>query len=295
MLLRRFKMKDFVISTDTTSDLPLSFITENDIDIHPLYYAFGEELFGGDNILSEKDFYARMRNGDLPTTQATNPEVSKELFKKRIDLGVDVLHIAFSSALSSSYNNSSLAAKEVMEENPDAKIIVIDSLSASMGEGLVVYKAVEMKKSGMTINEITEYINSHITNFCHQFTVDDLYHLYRGGRVSKAAAILGTLASIKPMLHVSNEGKLVPFGKVRGRKKSLIALVDRMEETIGSFKGKSDIAFISHGDCIEDAQFVADLIKERFGMKVWINPVCPTIGSHSGPGTVALFYMGDER
>lgn len=289
-------MKNFVISTDTTCDLPESFVQMNDIDIHPLYYAFGEEIYGSNNALDEKEFYARMRNGDLPTTMATNPEDSEQIFQKRVDQGVDVLHISFSSALSSSCNNSSLAANEIMENNPDSKIIVIDSLSASMGEGLVVYRAVQLKNEGKSIDEVAEYINSHLQNFCHQFTVDDLNHLYRGGRVSKAAAVFGTLASIKPMLHVSSEGKLIPIGKVRGRKKSLIALVDKMEETIGSFRNETDAVFLSHGDCIEDAQFVADLIKERIGFEnIWINSICPTIGSHSGPGTVALFYMGEKR
>ena len=288
-------MKDFVISTDTTSDLPESFIQKNDIDIHPLYYAFGDEIYGSNNGLPEKEFYARMRNGALPTTMATNPEDSEQIFQKRVDEGFDVLHIAFSSALSGSCNNSTLAANEIMEKNPDSKIIVIDSLSASMGEGLVVYRAIQLKNEGKSIDEVAQYINSHLQNFCHHFTVDDLNHLHRGGRVSKAAAVLGTLASIKPMLHVSSDGKLIPIGKVRGRKKSLIALVDRMEETIGSYRNETDVVFLSHGDCIEDAQFVADLVKERFGMDVWINPVCPTIGSHSGPGTVALFHMGETR
>ena len=288
-------MKDFVISTDTTSDLPESYIQKNDIDVHPLFYAFGEEIYGSNNGLPEKEFYARMRNGALPTTMATNPDDSEKIFQKRVDEGFDVLHIAFSSALSSSCNNSTLAANEVMEQNPGSKIIVIDSLSASMGEGLMVYRAMQLKNEGKSIDEVAQYIISHSENFCHQFTVDDLNHLYRGGRVSKAAAVLGTLASIKPMLHVSSEGKLKPVGKVRGRKKSLIALVDRMEETIGSYKNETDVAFISHGDCIEDAQFVADLVKERFDLDVWINQIGPTIGSHSGPGTVALFHMGEHR
>jgi len=288
-------MRDFVISTDTTSDLPESFIQKYNIDIHPLYYAFGDEIYGSDNGLSEKEFYARMRNGDLPTTIATNPEDSEKIFQKRIDEGLDILHIAFSSALSSSCNNSTLAANEIMEKTPGSKIIVIDSLSASMGEGLVVYRAIQLKNEGKSIDEVAQYINSHLQNFCHQFTVDDLNHLYRGGRVSKAAAVLGTLASIKPLLHVSAEGKLIPVGKVRGRKKSLIALVDRMEETIGSYRNETDVAFLSHGDCIEDAQFVADLVKERFNLDVWINPICPSIGSHAGPGTVALFHMGEHR
>ena len=288
-------MKDFVISTDTTSDLPESFIQKNDIDIHPLYYAFGDEIYGSEDGLPEKEFYARMRNGALPTTMATNPEDSEKIFQKRVDEGFDVLHIAFSSALSSSCNNCTLAANEVMEKNPGSKIIVIDSLGASMGEGLVVYRANQLKNEGKSIDEVAQYINSHLENFCHTFTVDDLYHLYRGGRVSKAAAVLGTLASIKPILHVSSEGKLIPIGKVRGRKKSLIALVDRMEETIGSYKNETDVVFLGHGDCIEDAQFVADLVKERFNLDVWINPICPSIGSHAGPGTVALFHMGEHR
>lgn len=288
-------MKDFVISTDTTSDLPISFIQKYDIDIHPLYYTFGNEIYGGDKVLPEKEFYSRMRTGYLPTTMATNPEDSQQIFQKRIDQGMDVLHIAFSSALSSSYNNSNLAANEVMENNPGSKIIVIDSLSASMGEGLVVYKAIQLKNEGKSMEEIVEYLYAHLENFCHHFTVDDLNHLYRGGRVSKATAIIGTLASIKPMLHVSSEGKLIPIGKVRGRKKSLISLVDKMEETIGSYRNEIDVAFLSHGDCLEDAQFVADLIKERIGIDVWINSICPTIGSHAGPGTVALFFMGEGR
>ena len=287
-------MKDFLISTDTTADLPESFVKDNNIDIHTLFYAFGDVIYGTDNIMPEKEFFDRMRNGEMPTTMACNPEDCKTIFEKRVNEGFDILHIAFSSALSSSCNNACIAANEVMEEHPGSRIVVIDSLSASMGEGLMVYKAIQMKKNGSSMDEIIDFLNSHILNFVHNFTVDDLNHLYRGGRVSKATAIIGTLASIKPVLHVNNEGKLINIGKVRGRKKSLIALVDRMEEHIGSYRDKND--FISHGDCIEDAQFVADLVRERFGIEnIWINYICPTIGSHSGPGTVALFFMGDSR
>ena len=289
-------MRDFVISTDTTSDLPEDFIQENDIDIHPLTYTFGEEIFGIEQKMSEKDFYARMRGGEMPTTMACNPEQSQEFFEKRVQSGVDVLHIAFSSDLSSTYNNAWIAGKEVMEQYPDSKIIVIDSLSASMGEGLMVYYAVRLKKQGKTIDEVAAYIQEHIQNFCHQFTVDDLNHLYRGGRVSRGTAILGTIAGIKPMLHVSPEGKLTAVGKVRGRKKSLHTLVETMGKTLGEYQNKNDIVFISHGDCLEDAEYVAALVKEQFGVKeIWIHNVCPTIGAHSGPGTVALFYMGGPR
>ena len=283
-------MKDFLISTDTTADLPASYVKENNIDIHTLFYAFGEVIYGTDNIMPEKEFFDRMRNGDMPTTMACNPQDCKTIFEKRVNEGFDILHIAFSSALSSSYNNACIAANEVMEEHPGARIVVVDSLAASMGEGLIVYKAVEMKKSGKSMDEIIDFVNNHKLNVVHNFTVDDLNHLYRGGRVSKTTAIIGTLANIKPILHVDNEGRLINIGKVRGRKKSLIALVDRMEEHIGSYRDKNDVVFISHGDCLQDAQFVAGLVKERFGIdNIWINYICPTIGTHSGPGTVALF------
>lgn len=265
-------MKDFLISTDTTADLPASYVKENNIDIHTLFYAFGEVIYGTDNIMPEKEFFDRMRNGDMPTTMACNPQDCKTIFEKRVNEGFDILHIAFSSALSSSYNNACIAANEVMEEHPGARIVVVDSLAASMGEGLIVYKAVEMKKSGKSMDEIIDFVNNHKLNVVHNFTVDDLNHLYRGGRVSKTTAIIGTLANIKPILHVNNEGRLINIGKVRGRKKSLIALVDRMEEHIGSYRDKNDVVFISHGDCLQDAQFVAGLVKERFGIdNIWIN------------------------
>ena len=251
-------MKDFLISTDTTADLPASYVKENNIDIHTLFYAFGEVIYGTDNIMPEKEFFDRMRNGDMPTTMACNPQDCKTIFEKRVNEGFDILHIAFSSALSSSYNNACIAANEVMEEHPGARIVVVDSLAASMGEGLIVYKAVEMKKSGKSMDEIIDFVNNHKLNVVHNFTVDDLNHLYRGGRVSKTTAI--------------------------------------MEEHIGSYRDKNDVVFISHGDCLQDAQFVAGLVKERFGIdNIWINYICPTIGTHSGPGTVALFFMGESR
>ena len=175
-------------------------------------------------------------------------------------------------------------------------MIVIDTLSASLGQGLVVYKAVQLRKEGKTIEETAAWVEENKLHFCHQFTVDDLNHLYRGGRVSKLTAVAGTLIHVKPILHVSDEGKLIAIGKVRGRKKSLIALVDNMERTIGSYRDKNDIVFISHGDALEEAEYVASLVKERFGIENFlINPVSPTIGAHSGPGTIALFYMGDRR
>lgn len=289
-------MRDFLISTDTTADLPASYVKENNIDVHTLFYSFGDTIYGPENTLSEKEFYARMRSGELPTTMACNPEEAEALMEKRVCEGYDILHIAFSSALSSSCNNFNIAAKEVMERHPEARIVVIDSLSASMGEGLVVYRAMQLKQNGKSMDEIIEYLNEHILNFVHYFTVDDLNHLYRGGRVSKATAVIGSLAGIKPILHVDNEGRLIPVGKTRGRKKSLTVLVDKMEEYMGSYKNETDVVFIGHGDCIEDAEFVAAKVKERMGIdNIWINYICPTIGAHSGPGTLALFFMGEHR
>lgn len=288
-------MRQFIISTDTTADLPDNYVRNNNIDVHTLYYSIGNTIYGPDNSLPVKEFYDRMRNGEMPTTMACNPEEAASIFKKRASEGYDILHIAFSSALSSSYNNFCIAASEAMEEYPECKIIVIDSLSASMGEGLVVYRAMQLKNMGKTIDETADYISNHLQNFVQFFTVDDLNHLYRGGRVSKTTAVIGTLAGIKPILHVNEEGRLIPVGKVRGRKKSLNALVDKIDTYMGSYKNETDVVFLGHGDCPEDAQYVADKVKEKCGLDVWINTICPTIGAHSGPGTVALFFMGEKR
>ncbi|MBO5239678.1 MAG: DegV family protein [Lachnospiraceae bacterium] len=288
-------MKPYIISTDCMADLPADFIKEHNISLHPLYYVMGDVTYNAlDGALPEPEFYNRMRNGEMPTTMASNPEFIEQSFTKNIEDGYDIFHISFSSGLSSSYNNTAVTAKEMLEKYPDSKIIVIDSLCASLGQGLLVYYACKKKEEGATIDELAEYITDLIPHICHQFTVDDLFHLHRGGRVSKATAILGTIANIKPVLHVDNEGKLINISKIRGRKRSLTALVDNMEKTMGDYK--NPIVFISHGDCIEDAEFVKNLVEERFGIHDFIiNYVGSTIGAHSGPGTVALFYLGETR
>lgn len=232
----------------------------------------------------------------MPTTSQVNPEQAKEAFTACLEQGKDVLYIAFSSGLSGTYNSGKLAAEELREEGsfPERKLIVLDSLSASLGEGLLVHKAVQMKEAGKPMEEVADWVEKHKLELCHNFTVDDLFHLHRGGRVSKATAILGTMINIKPILHVDDEGHLIAIGKVRGRKKSLTTLVDRMGEQIQGFENPE--VFISHGDCPEDARFVEKLVRERFGVeKFIINHVGPTIGAHSGPGTIALFFMGNPR
>lgn len=288
-------MKPYIISTDCMADLPADFIEAHHLSVHPLYYQIGDQTYNAlEGILSEAEFYAKMRNGEMPTTMASNPEYIEQSFSQNIAEGYDILHISFSSALSSSYNNTAVTAKAMIEQHPDTKIIVIDSLSASLGQGLLIYYACKKKEEGASIEELAEYIESIKLNICHQFTVDDLFHLHRGGRVSKATAIIGTIANIKPVLHVDNEGRLINISKIRGRKRSLITLVDNMEKVIEGYE--NPIVFISHGDCLEDALFVKQQIEERFGIHEFlINYVGSTIGAHSGPGTVALFFMGRER
>ena len=292
-------MASFKIVTDSTADLPKEYLAENDIDCLNLCYIMDGVTYGGETgkEMDVKEFYNQMRAGNMPTTSQVNPEEAKKYFENIIADGyMEILYLAFSSGLSGTYNSGRIAAEEIMEEHPDVRIIVIDSLCASLGEGLFVHRAVEMRKQGKSLNETAEWMKKHIQNFVHMFTVDDLFHLHRGGRVSKATAIVGSLVGIKPVLHVDNEGHLVAVDKVRGRKKSLIKLVDYMEEKMGSYKADNDIIMISHGDSLEDAQFVADEIKKRFGIeKFLINHVGPTIGAHSGPGTIALFFLGENR
>ena len=289
-------MENFKIVTDVGADLPKDFLKEHNIGCLYLTYLLDGVQYTEHNELAEDVFYAKMRGGAMPTTAQVNPEDAKEHFEKYLEENKNILYIAFSSGLSGTYNSGRLAAEELMEERDDCNIMVVDTLSASLGEGLLVYKAVSMRAEGKSMEETAQWIREHLQNLVHVFTVDDLNHLHRGGRVSKATAIVGTLAGIKPILHVDKEGHLTAISKVRGRKKSLMALVDYMEAHIGSYKDNNDIVFISHGDAFEDAELVRDEIKKRFGIESFlINYVGHVIGAHSGPGTMALFFMGDER
>ena len=287
--------RDFVIFTDTSADLPEQYIRDNQLGLLSLSFTIGGETYlCSDMKMTEREFYAKMRAGEAVTTIQVNPDQAEQKFEQVLREDKDILYLAFSSALSGSCNSGAMAARELQQRYPQAKIIVVDTLCASLGEGLLVHKAVQMKQQGLTLEEIARSAEANKLHVCHRFTVDDLNHLHRGGRVSKTTAVVGTLLGIKPVLHVSNEGKLVPTGKVRGRKQSLISLVDSMAKTMGSYE--NDTVFISHGDCVEDANFVADLIRERLKVRNFlIHFVDPTIGAHSGPGTVALFFMGEER
>ena len=289
-------MREYVITTDNTADLPYSYYKQHDIEYMYLTYQMEGETYGKQDEMEFKDFYERMRKGSMPTTSQVNSEEAKEVLRPLLIQGKDILHLAFSSGLSGSYNSVRMAAEELREEFPDRKIVVIDSLCASLGEGLFVDKAVEMKEEGKSLEENAAWLEKNKLNFCHVFTVDDLFHLHRGGRVSKVAAVVGTMINLKPLLHVDNEGHLIPLKNVRGRRKSLSGLVTMMEERIGDWKDKNTKIFISHGDCQEDAEYVARLVREKFGYETFlINTIGATIGAHAGPGTVALFFLGEYR
>ena len=289
-------MRDYITSTENTSDLPKAYLEQHDVKLLFLPYIIDGETHTLGNELPDKEFYSKMRKGAMPTTSQVNPETAKERFTEFLKESRQIIHIAFSSGLSGSCSSERIAAEELMEENPGVRITVIDSLAASLGEGLLVHKAVTMRDQGKSYDEVVNWLEENKLHLVHNFTVDDLFHLHRGGRVSKATAILGTMINIKPILHVDDEGHLIAVGKVRGRKKSLTTLVDNMEKQIGSYRSQNDIVMISHGDCLEDAEYVKKLVEERFGIHEFlIHYVGPTIGAHSGPGTIALFYLGEYR
>ena len=289
-------MKNFIITTENTADLPQQYYQDNEIEYMYLPCTMNDKIYDKDNALSDKEFYDIMRGGAMPTTSQINAEDAKAVWEPMIKDGQAILHLSFSSALSGTYNSCRIAAEELHEEYPDCQLIVIDTLCASLGQGMLVDKAVQMRGEGKSFEEVATYLEANKLNFCHVFTVDDLNHLHRGGRVSKVAAVIGTMINLKPILHVNNEGKLIPVSKVRGRKKSLLALMEMMKEKTGNYQGDEGKVFISHGDAIEDAQFLAKNIKEKLGRDVEIiNHVGATIGAHAGPGTIALFFMGTPR
>lgn len=288
-------MEKFIITTDVTADLSKNYLEENGIGLLPMTFEIDGKEYSEDNF-DTKDFYNKMRKGLMPKTSQVNSEKAKEKFREYLIKGYNVLHISFSSGLSGSYNSTRIASIELQDEFKENRVFVVDSLCASLGEGLLVHKAVQLKNNGQSIEEIIDWIEANKLHICHYVTVDDLNHLYRGGRVSKTTAIIGTMIGVKPIIKVDDEGHLIPIAKSRGRKKSLNMLVDKMEELIGSYKSQNDIIFISHGDAEEDAEYVAKKIEERFNIKSFlINSIGSVVGSHSGPGTIALFFMGEKR
>lgn len=289
-------MRDYVITTDNGSDLPQEYLEKHQIGCTYLSYVLDGVSYTHENFLPVHEFYQKMRNGSMPTTSQVNPDDAKKMMTPYLEAGKDILHIAFSSGLSGTYQNCCSAAAELREKFPQRRIVVLDSLAASLGQGLLVHYAVMKKEAGQDMDQVASWVEENRNHLVHVFTVDDLNHLYRGGRVSRTSAVLGGILNIKPVLHVDDEGRLIPIGKVRGRKTSLLELVRYMDEKIGSYADSCDTVFISHGDCLEDARFVMEKVKEKYPVRTeLINSVGSIIGAHSGPGTLALFFMGDTK
>lgn len=290
-------MREIIISTETNSDLPKEFLAENNILIIPHYYNVEEKTYGeGGETLTIKEFYDEMRAGKKVGTAASNPAVILDKFTQVAQQGKDIIHISFSSELSSGYQNIVNGANEVMEEYPDCTIKVVDTLSASLGEGVLIKAAIDMIKDGKDIDTIYQEVTNLAKHVSIQFTVDDLEYLYRGGRLSKTSAVIGSVINLKPVLHINDEGKLVALDKVRGRKKSLRTMVANMEAKIGSYKDKQIFIGILHGDCEEEALELKRMIEEKFSFDNYmLVPIGPSIGAHSGPGTLGLMFLGDER
>lgn len=290
-------MKLFEIVTDSAADLGQEMVEKLDVSVLPLHFT----MQGVDRVdwpdhreLSLRDFYDLLRTGERATTSALNANDYEEMLAPFLEAGQDVLVITFSSGLSTTYQSSLLAVEELRGKYPDRKIYTVDTLAASLGQGLLVWYASKLRAEGKNIEEVRDWLEEHKLNLAHWFTVNDLNHLKRGGRVSAATALVGTMLSIKPILHVDNEGHLISVSKTRGRTASMSALVDKLVDTAENLE-QQDL-FICHSDCEDDAEKLAGMIKEKTGMEVvHIGPIGPVIGAHSGPGTIAVFFLGRER
>ena len=287
-------MSEYKIITDSGCDLPQEMLSRLDVQAVPLYVNFKGEDREDTVDAGIKEMYAGLRDGEAATTSAVNPDRWAEKMEGVLAQGMDVLVITFSSGLSTTYQSAVIAGNDLKEKYPDRKIFVVDSLSASLGQGLLVWYACKMKDAGMAVEELAAWVEENKLHLCHWFTVDDLMYLKRGGRISAATAVVGTMLKIKPVLHMDDEGHLINMSKARGRKAAIEALAEKAVELGANYDNST--MFICHGDCIEDAQYLAGLVKEKCGVKeVFIGYTGAVIGSHSGPGTLALFFMGDHR
>lgn len=286
--------REYKLFSDSTCDMPDEYINEMGVELVGLSFEIDGESYK-DGEMSFKEFYDKMRSGSMTKTAQVPPAVFESRFEKTLQQGFDILYLGFSSGLSGTFNSACIARDILLEKYPEAKIICVDSLCASTGEGLLLYKAWEKKCGGMDIDALAGWLEENKLHLGHMFTVDDLKYLHRGGRVSKAAAVAGTILGIKPVLHVDNEGHLIPVGKIRGRKQSLNKLVEMMEERIGGWE--NPVIAVCHGDCPNDAEYIAKLAKQKIGKKTKVitSYTGTVIGAHSGPGTIALFFMGEYR
>lgn len=290
-------MNPYKIITDSNTDLSPELIEQLGIYVIPMTFTMGNKLYHNypdERDISNKEFYQLLREGQTAKTDQINSVTFQETFEPFLKEGLDLIYLAFSSGLSGTYNGARLTVEELKSKYPDRKILVVDTLAASMGEGLLVYHAAQLQKQGASIEGVAKWVEENRNRLAHWFTVDDLNHLKRGGRVSGAAALFGTMLGIKPVLHVDDEGHLIPMEKVRGRRQSLDALVKHMAAAVEN--PQDQVVFISHGDCLEDAEYVAQQVREKFKVQdIAIHYIGPVIGSHSGPGTVALFFLGKNK
>lgn len=290
-------MAEYQIITDSTTDLSAEMIQQLDLQVLPLCYMIDGKTYHnipGGGEMGDQEFYQLLRSGKMSTTAQINVEDFITCFTAVLEQGRDVLYLAFSSGLSGTCQSATIAKEELSGKFPERRIEIFDTLCASMGEGLLVYHAASKQQAGQSLDEVLSWLKENVLHLCHWFTVDDLNHLKRGGRVSAATALVGTALGIKPVLHVDDEGHLINVSKTRGRRQSLDALLKHMQET--AIAPEEQVVFISHGDCLEDAKYLERQVKEKLHVKeVYINFIGPVIGAHSGPGTVALFFLGEHR
>lgn len=285
-------MNRFYVITDSACDISIELLGQWGITQIGMSYMFENDNTGQD--MESKEFYDRMRNGQVAKTSAINPDEFYNFFKPLLQNGLDILYLSFSSGLSTTCNSAHIAAQDLQAEFPQRKIAIVDSLCASAGQGLFVYLVAQESKKCQSLEELTQFAEDLKLHICHWFTVDELVYLKRGGRVSPAVAFVGGVLGIKPILHVDNEGHLINVGKTRGRKASIEALADKYDELALDPAGGT--VFISNGDCQADAESLASILNERHGVSVQlITDIGPVIGAHSGPGTLALFFVGKER
>ena len=288
-------MRDYVFLTDSCCDFSARMAEELELTVLPLSFTMeGREYFNypDNRDIAPAEFYSKIRSGALGTTSAINVAAFQTAMEPLVEAGRDILCISFSSNLSTTYQSACIAAQEVQAAHPGCKILVADSRAASLGQGLLVYLAVQEKRKGRSLEELHSYVEEMRDHICHWFTVDDLNHLKRGGRVSAAAALFGTMLQMKPILHVDGEGRLIPVDKVRGRKASISALLEKMDELVED----PSVVFISHGDCGEEAAALGDAIRRKYPVeRLEINYVGPVIGNHTGCGVLALFFVGKHK
>jgi DegV family protein with EDD domain len=289
-------MRYYTIVTDSSCDLPAPLLEKMGIRVVPLAVNLdGKTYFNypDGRAIGFEEYYAQLRSGKQATTSAVNMSLFRTVMEAELIAGHDVLYLGFSSGLSGTFNAGAMAARELQEEYPEFELIAVDTLCACMGQGLLVYLAALEKAGGKSMHEVWDFVEAQKLHICHWYTVDDLQHLKRGGRIGGTTARLGTMLNIKPVMNMDNEGKLAAVSKARGRAAALRALVDKMGEQ--AIEPEKQTVFIAHADCYDDAHKVAEMIHERFGSKSLINYIGPVIGAHAGPGTVALFFVGKER